>query len=172
MTHLWKLEKDRVYKIWFFPVIPEYKDFITWEISHRTSTGHARVQRKIKQKKKISFISSNRIVASTLNMSCRWPGGAGDLSSSYQTSAAWGNSRRGKWCLTLPVEGCQLPTAPLLQMNRKSRGCIRGCTLCPILHHGEFRGREGAFVKAQLGTVGLFQIIQITLSEGNWTYAC
>lgn len=67
-------------------------------------------------------------------MLCRWPGGAGDLSSSYQTSAAWGNSQRGKWCLTLPVEECQLPTAPLLQMNRKSCGCIHGRALCPILH--------------------------------------
>lgn len=67
-------------------------------------------------------------------MLCRWPGGAGDLSSSSQTSAAGGNSRRGKWCLTLPVEECQLPTAPLLQMNRKSCGCSHGCVPCPILH--------------------------------------
>lgn len=99
-------------------------------------------------------------------MLCRWPGGAGDLSSSYQTSAAGGNSQCGKWCLTLPMEECQLPTAPLLQMNRKSVGASMDVCLAPSSTPEEIRGPE-ANGKAQLGLVGLSQLSKVYCQRGT-----
>lgn len=166
-NHLGEVGKrPRGWKIWFLPLsYLNAKCYKTRHFTQKFHRQHKRVQREIKQK--ISFLSSSRTVVSALNMLCRWPGGAGDLSSSYQTSAAWGSSRRGKWCLTLPVEECQLPRAPLLQMNRKSSGCIRGSTLYPSSTLWELRWQEVGNSQSTLRDYWALQTIQNALSVGR-----
>lgn len=93
---------------------------------------------------KKSFPNGNKRIAGTLNMLYRWPGGVGDLSGSYETSAAWGNMQCGGAVFVAP--GGREPAAQGFASTDEQRVSLALQTkryILPLSSPREFKGQGG-----------------------------